>query len=182
MEDAGAQAGAQLVVPLIDLAIVTVLALLGAYIAWQQLQTNRERLETNRQRAESEQRDRQLQRYRDLYDRRWRVYDGVLTYLREMTGDLDPETMQRALSELHRVRTEAHFLFGPDVRTYLAKLTKHGAALRKWRVIYQDTHALPLGYDHEKVVDGESEELMWFSEQFDAATQPFEAYLRLSDD
>ena len=62
MEDAGAQAGAQLVVPLIDLAIVTVLALLGAYIAWQQLQTNRERLETNRQRAESEQRDRQLQR------------------------------------------------------------------------------------------------------------------------
>lgn len=108
MEETGMDdAGTQLVVPLIELVIVTILALLGAYIAWQQLRTNRQRLETNHQRAESERHDRALQRQRDLYDRRWCVYAGVLTYLREMTGDLKLETMQRALSELHRIRSEA---------------------------------------------------------------------------
>lgn len=174
---------AQLVVPWIELAIVTILALLGTYIAWHQLQTNRQRLETNRERMESERRDRALQRQRDLYDRRWRVYEGVLTYLSEMMGDLKPETMRRALTELHRVRTEAHFLFGSDVRTYLEELTDHGAALCRWTSEYRDyTQTSPPGYDHKKVVSGHNEELMWFSKQLGAVPQPFEKYLRLSDE
>ena len=158
--------------PIADLVLAAVLGGIAVCIALLQWRTHQRRVD-------SEQRDRQLQRQRDLYDRRWRVYDGVLAYLREMTGDLNPETMLRALFELHRVRTEAHFLFGFDVRTYLEELTKHGRTFRKSKV-----KALSPNYDHEKVAVAaeESEEVRWFSEQFATAPQLFEAYLRLSDD
>ena len=181
MADTGAQV-AQLVA-VAELVLAAALTALGLYIAQQQLATNRQRLETNRQRAISEERDRQLLRQRDLFDRRWRVYSGVLTYVAGMTGDLAPETMRTSLRTLQRLTPEAHFLFGPDVRSYLKELVSHGAAFRKWRVMYRDyTQETPPGYNHEVVVAGDSEELAWFLKQYDEAPRRFEKYLRLSDE
>ena len=165
------------VVRLVEAAMspTTFLGAVAVYVAWQQWQTNRHR-------AESERLDRQLQRKRDLYDRRWGIYQGVMNYISEMTGDLEPETMLKALFKLHRVEAEARFLFGADVRDYLEELSRHGAAFRKWRVLSDEPPTRPSGYDHDEVVAGDQAEGKWFVEQYQAAPRRFESYLRLSDD
>ena len=88
----------------------------------------------------------------------------------------------KALHGLHCLMPEAHFLFGPDVDAYLNELSKHGVALRKWKVMYRDhMQTAPPGYDHKKVVDGTFAESEWFAQQHDDAPRRFEGYLRLSD-
>lgn len=126
--------------------------------------------------------DRQLQRKHALFDRRWSTYQRVMTYIFEMTSDLKPETMQRAILKLHHVRAEAQFLFKADVQDYLKELISHGAAFRKWRQLSGQPSAHPSGYDHDNVVVEDQAELEWFVEQLEDAPRRFEPYLTLSED
>ncbi len=157
------------------LSPTTVLGAIAVYIAWQQWQTNR-------QRADSERLDRQLQRKHDLFDRRWIAYQGVMTYIFEMTSDLKPETMRKALVELHHVRAGARFLFNEDVQGYLEELIRHGAAFQKWRQLSGQPPTQLSGHDHDNVVAEDQAELEWFADQLQGAPRRFEPYLTLSDD
>ena len=160
MEDNGGTSTVQFVVAVAELWFATTLAGLAAYIAYQQLQTNRQRLE-------SERRDRELLRQRDMYDRRWHIYDGVLTYITDQRSKANSEAMLDLLGTFDHLRREAHFLFGQDLNQYLEKLAEHGENL------YQ---CLDEGRDQEHV-----KELAWFLGQRTKAPSSFEDYLRLSD-
>ena len=64
--------------PIADLVVAAVLGGIAVYIAYQQWRTNQGRVE-------SEQRDRDLKRKDDLFDRRWEIYVGVGKFLDAMS-------------------------------------------------------------------------------------------------
>ena len=169
----GSDVIADKLVPLAQLVSSTVLAAVVACIAWLQYRINRERLEAER-------RDRDWQQQYAMFDRRWEVYTGVRKYLDEMTGDLEPERMLRAVHELMQLRWAADVLFGPEVNAYLGELLKHGIALRRWR---EERLSPPSdgGIASDQVVAGETAELDWFSQQYNTIVNVFANELRLSD-
>jgi hypothetical protein len=137
------------------------IAIIATYIAWQQWQTNRQKLNLER------------------YDRRLHVYEEVIKILSIIMRDADA-----SYEDLLKFRTsvsEADFLFGPEISEYLDEIFKRGLKLRYWNNEYRDcTQEIPEGYDHEKVVNGSHEELIWLSEQFDPAKEKFRKYLDIS--
>ena len=127
-----------------------IVGIIAAYIAYRQAKTDRQRLRL------------------EQYDRRRRIYDGVLVYLNAMTGDLQPTTIRDALFKFQRLSSEAHFLFDRDIEKYLEELLANGAQLyrlRQQEPPSRDTGAL----------------LLWFHNQYDHALSRFGEALRLSD-
>ncbi|EIM00443.1 hypothetical protein UU5_02352 [Rhodanobacter sp. 115] len=86
--------------------------------------------------------------------------------------------------DLLRFRTsvsEADFLFGSEIPSYIDEIYSRGVKLQYWSNEYRDfTQQIPEGYDHQKVCDGMHSELIWLSEQFEPAKQKFKKYLDVS--
>lgn len=141
--------------------LTPVIAIVVAYIAWQQSKTNQQRLKL------------------EQYDRRLRVYEEVRKILSIIVRDT-----KVSLDDLLKFRTsvsEADFLFGPEIPEYLNQIHKRGLNLWRWNQEYRDyTQEKPEGYDHKKVVDEIQKEQRWFTEQFEPAKQNFKKYLVLS--
>ena len=148
-------------VELSKVALTPLIAIVTAYIAWQQWKTNQQKLVLDR------------------YDRRLKVYEEVRRILSIITRDA-----KVSVEELLRFRTsvsEADFLFGPEILEYIDAIYKHGVALSRWTDEYRDyTQAKPEGYDHQKVVASMHAELEWLTEQFEPAKQLFRKYLDIS--
>lgn len=146
----------------ISTALLTpVIAVVATYIAWQQWQTNKQKLVLDR------------------YDRRLLVYEEVRKILSIIMRDGKANT-----EDLLKFRTsvsEADFLFGPEITTYIDEIYKRGLSLWRWREEYRDyTQEKPEGYDHAKVVEEMHKELRWLSEQFEPAKNTFKKYLDIS--
>ena len=154
-------------IPLVDLLTSTVLAAIVVYIAWQQYRTNRGRLE-------SERRDRDWQRQYSMFERRWEVYTGVRKYLEDVTRDLKPEPILRAVVDLQQLQWIADVLFASEVNAYLKELLIHGLKLRKW------TEQREKNVGDSAACHGQQAELAWFSQQYDAVVDVFADELRLS--
>lgn len=146
----------------ISKALLTpVIAIVVAYIAWQQLKTNQQRLKLER------------------YDRRLRVYEEVRKILSIIVRDA--KVSLDDLFKFHTSVSEADFLFGPEIPEYIDEIFKRGVSLRRWNKEYRDfKQEVPEGYDHKKVVDEMHKELTWLTEQFEPAKQKFRKYLNLS--
>jgi len=98
-------------VELSKVALTPLIAVVTAYIAWQQWKTNQQRLVFDR------------------YDRRLRVYEEVRRILSIIT-----RAANVSVEELLRFRTsvsEADFLFGPEITAYIDAIYKHGVALSR---------------------------------------------------
>lgn len=141
--------------------LTPLIAIVTAYIAWQQWQTNRQKLNLER------------------YDRRLRVYEEVRKLLSMIDRDANAST-----NDLLKFRTsvsEADFLFRPEIPKYIDEIYKHGLNLWKWNQQYRDyTQEKPEGYDHNKVVEEMHKELTWLTEQFEPAKEKFKIYLDIS--
>lgn len=136
------------------------IAVVTAYIAWQQWRTNRQKLAL------------------DLYDRRVSVYEQVKKILsivmREAHATYDE------LLAFRSATSQADFLFGPEIPKYLDDIYQHGVKLEYWHKQYRDfTQEKPPGYDHDKVVEGDDAELEWLSAQFEPALEKFKEYLHV---
>ena len=142
--------------------LTPLIAIVAAYIAWQQWQTNRKKL------------------FLDLYDRRLRIYTEVKKILSTITRDA-----KISINELlifYSSVSEADFLFGPEIPRYITEIYEHGVDLNYWNSEYRDfTQPKPKGYDNKKVSDGMHAELMWLSHQFEPAKEKFRKYLTLDD-
>ncbi|WP_157618005.1 hypothetical protein [Rhodanobacter sp. FW021-MT20] len=134
---------------------------MATYIAWQQWKTNQRKLTLDR------------------YDRRLHVYEEVRKILSIILRDA-----KASYDDLLRFRTsvsEADFLFGSEIPSYIDEIYSRGVKLQYWSNEYRDfTQQIPEGYDHQKVCDGMHSELIWLSEQFEPAKQKFKKYLDVS--
>lgn len=83
--------------------LTPVIAIIAAYIAWQQLNTNRQRNKLDR------------------YDRRFKVYHEVIKFLGIMTRDHTNVTTEDRYNFRWSVH-EAYFLFGKDVSKYIDEI------------------------------------------------------------
>ena len=164
-----------------DLMLTGVLGGIALYIAYQQWRTNQGRVE-------SEQRDRDLKRKYDLFDRRWEIFVGVgafldamslLTMARSVAAQQVPqkddfEIQELAWKNLTRLMMTAQFLFERDVYEYLEELNT-----RCWTLLKMKRRCL----DHDDVLPTQGvDESDWLSndQRFRDLKQKFEYYLRLS--
>lgn len=152
---------------------------LAAALAGAALYFARQQVRIHRQRVASEQRDRRLQRRHDLFDRRWRVFQGVYDYFNRVTNTDDPELVRTAVDDFWRTTREAPFLFASDVNDYLEELRRRGNRLYKWTL---KRHQMERGQPDREAKEGWLTEQGWFSDQFAEAQPKFECYLRLSDE
>lgn len=138
-----------------------IIAIAAVRIAWQQAWTNRQKLVL------------------DQYDRRLRIYEEVRKILSIIVRDAGATT-----EDLLKFRTsvsEADFLFGSEIMTYIEEIYSRGLKLWQWNQEYRDsTQQQPPGYDHKKVVEEKYKELRWLAEQFNPAKERFKKYLDVS--
>jgi hypothetical protein len=147
-------------VGLLTALLTPTIAIVATYIAWQQWHTNKQKLDL------------------DLYDRRLRIYEEVRKLLSIVVRDATVTT--DALLAFRTSVSEADFLFGSDVISYIDTLYQRGLNLWRWNAEYRDsTQERSAAYDHKKVADEMHEELVWFTQQFDPAKLLFAQYLKL---
>jgi hypothetical protein len=148
------------VVELLKALLTPAIALLAAYIAWQQWQTNRTKLAL------------------DLYDRRVHIYEQVKRILSMVMRDA--RVSYEDLLAFRANTAQADFLFGPEIPKYIDEIYQRAVKLEYWTKEYRDyTQEKPAGYDHEKVVAGKHAELEWLSGQFEPALKKFRPYLHV---
>lgn len=138
-----------------------IVAVAAVWIAYQQMRIAHRKLQT------------------DQYERRLRVYEEIRKLLSIATakGDLPFEDLLRFRTAV----SEADFLFGPEVMSYIEELYKHGCDLGMWNDMFR-TPAQARGedYDHRKVVESKYKELRWVTAQYEPARQLFKKYLNIS--
>ena len=141
--------------------LTPVIGVTTLYIAWQQWKTNERRAVLDR------------------YERRLRVYQHVVEFLRVIVRDFKAEIPD--ILKLSAETAEADFLFGEDIPNYLDEIYTHGVKLHAARAEYRDfRQSIPEGYDHRKVVDAITNEEKWFLGQLAIAKEKFKKYLDIS--
>jgi len=89
--------------------LTPLIAIVAAYIAWQQWQTNQQKLNLDR------------------YDRRLRIYEEVVKILSIIMRDA--KVSDEALLKFRIATSEADFLFGADIPAYIDEIYRHGVAM-----------------------------------------------------
>ena len=141
--------------------VAPVIAIIATYIAWQQWRINQRKL------------------VMDRYDRRLRVYEEVkkILSIAMREADVNAEDLLRFRASV----SEADFLFGPEIPSYLDEIYQRGLVLRRRNQEYRDyTQEQPEGYDHKKVVEEKYQALKWLADQFEQAKEKFRKYLDIS--
>ena len=141
--------------------LTPVIGIIALYIAWQQLKTN------------------QRQAVLDRYERRLRIYQRVVEMLRFICSKFNPEIHD--LIKFSADTAEADFLFGSEISEYIDEIYSRGIDLNTANFEYRDfAQPVPVGYDHQKIVDAMSEQKKWFVAQFSMAKEKFRKYLDIS--
>jgi len=140
--------------------LTPVIAIIAVYVAWHQWQLNKRKMKL------------------ELYDRRKAVYEELKNLFHIISRDANVNMSD--LSTYWVNVSEADFLFGSDVTSYLKEIYDHGVKLSYWHRQYRDSNQTkPAGYDHGKVVDEMHKELTWLMEQGEPAMEKFKKYLNL---
>lgn len=143
--------------------LTPLIAVIATYIAWQQWQGNKLKLRMER------------------YERRLHVYQEVVKMLKNCAnGDIKEFAV---ILDFGAATAEADFLFGPEIRQYLDEISTRAAKLRSANVQYRGfTQPVPVGYDHEKIVEEMTVQTTWFVGQLEEyiARSKFADYLNIS--
>src|ERR1700738_840241 len=134
------------VVSILQGLLTPLIAIITAYIAWQQWKGNKLKLKVDR------------------YERRLGVYQEVVKMLRKCAnGELREFAV---IIDFGASTAEGDFLFGPEIRQYIDEISSRAAKLRSANVQYRDlTQPVPVGYEHENIVNEMSIQTAWFTEQ-----------------
>lgn len=152
---------AMYVIQILQGLLTPVVAVTAAYIAWQQWKLNERNSEFQR------------------YERRLRIYQEVVTFLRLVTRNYKPEFAD--LIQFQSATAESNFLFGSDIRSYIDEMYSRAFKLWSANKEFRDmTQNVPAGYDHNKVVAAMFEQEQWFAVQYNDATEKFKQYLNMS--
>jgi hypothetical protein len=147
-----------LVVKILSALLTPLIALIAAYIAWQQWKTNERKLKL------------------DLYDRRYEVYEATRSFI--LTICKDAGVQFEEIGHFRATVAQARFLFGKDITDYLELLRSRAFELQSWNGKYLDSYQpKPDDYDHNLVVENMHRELEWLVEQLEPAAEKFGRYL-----
>ncbi len=150
------------IIDILQALLTPVIAIVAIYIAYQQLQTNRQKLTL------------------EMYEKRLHIYEEVKKILSIVLRDAKVST-----DDLLKFRTsvsEADFLFEPEIIEYIDEIYKRGLKLNLWNEKYCGrSQEKPEGYNHQKICDEKDKELSWLTEQFEPAKEKFKKYLTLNN-
>lgn len=135
---------------------------IAVYIAYQQWRTNKQKLKL------------------DLYERRLFIYKETMKTIGQIIQN--GKANYPDLNNFLFVSSEADFLFGTEIYSYIKEIFDHGCNLTVWKDQLQDNTMIgvvPAGYDHKKVSEGIHKEIKWFLSQLqsDRAKNMFMKYL-----
>ena len=134
---------------------------IAVYIALQQWKTNERRAVLDR------------------YDRRFRIYQRVIEFIRLACEDFKPSFHE--IIQFHQDVLDADFLFGPEIPAYIKELQKHATASLTARTEFRDATMIPPpGYDANDVTQRMNEHSVWLTKQIDVAREKFRKYLDVS--
>jgi hypothetical protein len=142
--------------------LTPVIGVTTAYIAYQQWRGARYRLRM------------------DQYERRLRIYQSVVAFVRLVVHDFNPGLPQ--LMQFPADTAEADFLFDEDIPAYIDQLYKRAwdlhAAHKEYRDFTQPVR--PNEPDQNKVLEMMHSAEKWFVEQLPVAKEKFKQYLHIS--
>ena len=144
------------VAKLMDIILPTVIASFAVYIAWRQHQTARNKLKL------------------DLFDRRFKVYGGVIDLLSTVLRD--GQVHSDDLTKYHVETNAKEFLFDDDIVEFMAEVRKNAIVLRQ---VNQQLQSLRDDREKERhqLAGDDAELCRWFAEQLELAPSKFENYL-----
>lgn len=125
-----------------------------AYIAWQQYKTASDKLKL------------------DLYDRRYKVYRGLMDFLGE--GVREPRVPKEAFGKFFTTTHEGRFLFGDDIKGFLVQVREKIGELRHAQ---EKIDSYPDGAERVAAINLDLELLRWVDKQIEQAAAKFEKYL-----
>ncbi|HTR60922.1 MAG TPA: hypothetical protein VMH37_04405 [Candidatus Binataceae bacterium] len=134
-------------------------AVVTAYIALQQWLTNKRRVRL------------------ETYDRRLRVYRGVIDF---MTGAMRTGVSEDALVTYRSETSEASFLFPRKIQRYVEDIYAHGVALGAANDEKKKALAGEPGFDRQAASNKAAAEVKWMLEQFKIAEDAFRSHLDVS--
>jgi hypothetical protein len=136
--------------------LTPVIAAIALYIAFQQYKTAHDKLRL------------------DLYERRFRVYRGLMDLLAVIARD-EPVS-QEDLDNFYRETDQKRFLFKNELREYLTLVREKAVRLRQLKRNLDPTVSLP-DDRRTRAIDEETELLGWFDKEFEEVETRFEPYL-----
>lgn len=152
-------AGLSIWIQTLQALLTPVIGGLACWIAYQQYRTNDIKLR------------------HDLFDRRLAVYDALRSFLGKIFRD--GRTSYEDCLTLLRSTTQADFLFGPEIPSYIEGLYQKGIELKSLADQLHGDDRLPVGTERNRVAQDETELLKWFLDQSEIARQHFRKYLHL---
>ncbi|MEW6143605.1 MAG: hypothetical protein AB1598_01160 [Thermodesulfobacteriota bacterium] len=148
----------KLIIDTLSAVLVPIIAILTAYIAYQQYRTNKNRLRF------------------ELYDKRFEIYLSIKTFISYIVSKADVD-IDRAFQFLRETR-EAEFLFDKEILEYTDEMYKKAL---KIHAIVASYESLPTGDRRTELVNEQLSLVTWFSSQVEIASKKFSKYLSLKD-
>jgi hypothetical protein len=108
----------------------------------------------------------------DLFEKRYKVYEAALIYLSAVVAHADVRNDD--LHNYNRGTMDAVFLFGPEINNYIKELRRRSLQMQLYQKMFTP---LPVGTERSGLVQQETDELMWLSDQFLELPLIFERYL-----
>ncbi|MDO8433282.1 MAG: hypothetical protein Q7S58_12820 [Candidatus Binatus sp.] len=138
-------------------ALTLVIAVVAVNIARQQSKTSAEKLKF------------------DLFDKRYRVFEEILTLLKIMYPKGTVELIDIATFNGRTV--ESKFLFGNEIVEYIKQISDHAQTLETVNSEMRDALNGVLGSDRLKLVQERREVMQWVRDQFNVVGEKFKKYL-----
>lgn len=104
----------------------------------------------------------------DLYNLRFPIIKKLQSFIALI--NINAKIKFSDFQDLNSVFVEMSFLFDKDINKYVEQIRHRAAHLLKCVDSYRDINTIqfaPSSYDHEKIVTGMNEELLWFSQQLE---------------
>ena len=107
----------------------------------------------------------------ELFDRRYKIYDATRRFLSVI---LQKATFDDShLFEFYAGTSDAEFLFDIEIVEYLKQIRTRALDMRLKHTLYQTAH----GEERGRMIDAESKQLLWLTDQLTAMSKVFAPYL-----
>ena len=152
--------------------LTPIIAIIASWIAYQQWKTSRRQHELAQDKLKL-----------DLFDQRYKVYQGLLDFID--AANIDGRPSREAFGRFYLAINPAKFLFGDDLWKYLELVRKQAADLRAaGAMIAKATEdrceTIPMAH-LTQASETERELLTWFYNQPEEASKQFLPYLNFKD-
>ncbi len=145
------------IIQLLSGALTPVIAVIAIYIAWRQHKTARDKLKL------------------DLYDRRFKVYRGLIGLFDAVIRNA--KITWEDLARYHSETNEKKFLFEKDILDYMTEVRDKAIHLYKVKSQKEQARTKDDKDAHSIAVDEEAELLTWFTNERKVVADRFASYL-----